>query len=153
VSPGGEEPENLQHRTRGDDPTRVKVPLLVYGVVYVVFEMVGHRIEQIGWAEVSGLDVATAVTDALLTVAVCAAVLLAADLGRKRWRPSATASLAERAEPEAEIWDEPLEVRSWRPEPLAVTAERVPERPPQSCTGNPYSFARHRFPKDPGSLL
>ena len=43
-----------------------------------------------------------------------------------------------------------------RPEPLAVTAERVErvEQPPKrSYRGNPYSFAGHRFPKDPGTLL
>jgi hypothetical protein len=131
----------------------MRVSFLVYGVLYVVFEMVGYQLEQVGWAEVSGLDVATAVTDALLTVAVCAAVLLAADLARKRWGPAARAWLVERAHPEAEIWDEPIEVRSWRPEPLAVTAERVAPRPQESYARNPYSFARHRFPKDPGKLL
>lgn len=131
----------------------MRVSFLVYGVLYVVFEMVGYQLEQVGWAEVSGLDVATAVTDALLTVAVCAAVLLAADLARKRWGPTVRARLAERAIPEAVIWDEPAEVRSWRPEPLAVTAERVPPRPVRSVVRNPYSFARHRFPKDPGRLL
>jgi hypothetical protein len=118
-----------------------------------VVEMVGYQLEQVGWAEVSGLDVATAVTDALLTVAVCAAVLLAADLARKRWGPAARAWLVERAHPEAEIWDESIEARSWRPEPLAVTAERVAPRPQESYARNPYSFARHRFPKDPGKLL
>jgi hypothetical protein len=131
----------------------MRVSFLVYGVLYVVFEMVGYQLEQVGWAEVSGLDVATAVTDALLTVAVCAAVLLAADLARKRWGPAVRAWLAERAIPEAVIWEEPAEVRSWRPEPLAVTAERVPPRPARSVVRNPYSFARHRFPKDPGRLL
>ena len=131
----------------------MRVSFLVYGVLYVVFEMVGYQLEQVGWAEVSGLDVATAVTDALLTVAVGAAVLLAADLARKRWGPAVRDRLAERAIPEAVIWDEPAEVRSWRPEPLAVTAERVPPRPVRSVVRNPYSFARHRFPKDPGTLL
>ena len=131
----------------------MRVSFLVYGVLYVVFEMVGYQLEQVGWAEVSGLDVATAVTDTLLTVAVCAAVLLAADLARKRWGTAVRAWLAERAVPEAVIWDEPVEVRSWRPEPLAVTAERVPPRPVRSVVRNPYSFARHRFPKDPGTLL
>ena len=131
----------------------MRVSFLVYGVLYVVLEMVGYQLEQVGWAEVSGLDVASAVTDALLTVAVCAAALLAIDLGVKRWGPSVRARLAERAHPEAEIWDEPIEVRSWRPEPLAVTAERVEEPPKKSYRGNPYSFAGYRFPKDDGTLL
>ncbi|HEY0127041.1 MAG TPA: hypothetical protein VGB58_07890 [Blastococcus sp.] len=131
----------------------MRVSFLVYGVLYAVVEMVGHHLERVGWAEVSGLDVAMAVTDALLAVAVCAAVLLAVDLARKRWGPAARAWLAERAHPEAEIWDEPAEVRSWRPEPLAVPAERVAPRPQRTHDRNPYSFARHRFPKDPGTLL
>jgi hypothetical protein len=131
----------------------VRVSIVVYGVLYVVFEIVGYQLEQVGWADVSGLDVATAVTDALLTVAVCAAVWLAADLGLKRWGRSMTAWLAERAHVQAEIWDETLEVRSWRPEPLAVSAERVEQPARKSYVGNPYSFAGRRFPKDPGSLL
>ncbi len=143
----------LQDRRPWADPIRVRVPLLVYGVLYVVLEMVGHELEQVGWAEVSGLDVATAVTDALLAVAVCAASLLAVDLGLKRWSPSAKEWLAQRGQPEAELWDEPYETRSWRPEPLAVTAERVEPRPRRGHRGNPYSFAGHRFPKDPGTLL
>lgn len=131
---------------------------MVYGVLYVLLEMVGYQLEQVGWADVSGLDVATAVTDALLAVAVCAAVLLAVDLGRKRWGPAVTAWLAQRAHVvEAEIWDEgPVRTYTWRPEPLAVTAERVERvEPPRkkSWTGNPYAFGGHRFPKDDGTLL
>ncbi|WP_143278438.1 hypothetical protein [Blastococcus haudaquaticus] len=126
----------------------------MYGVLYVVVEMVGYHLEQVGWADISPLDVATAVTDALLTVAVCAAVLLALDLGRKRWGTSVAAWHSERGEHQAEIWDEPIEVRSWRPAPLAITAERVDEPPQQPrYRGNPYSFAGHRFPRDRGRLL
>jgi hypothetical protein len=143
----------LQHRRCGVDPIRVRIPLLVYGVLYVVLEMVGHELAEVGWAEVSGLDVATAVTDALLTVAVCAAALLAVDLGLRRWSPSARAWVAQRGQPEAELWDELSESRQWRPEPLAVTAERVEQRPRRGHRGNPYSFAGYRFPKDPGTLL
>ena len=131
----------------------MRVSFLVYGVLYVVVEMVGYQLEQVGWADVSGLDVATAVTDALLTVAICAAALLLLDLARKRWGRSMLAWHAERAE-QAEIWDEPIGVWSWRAAPLAITAERVDEPLPQTgYRGNPYSFAGHRFPKDPGTLL
>lgn len=130
----------------------MRVPFLVYGVLYVVLEMVGYQLEQVGWAEVSGLDVATAVTDALLAVAICAAVLLAVDLGRKRWGPSVAAWLAERTHVEAEIWDgEPGRTYAWRPEPITVTAERV-ERP-RPKVWNPYAFGGRRFPKDDGTLL
>ena len=131
----------------------MRVWLLVYGVVYVVFEMVGYRLEQIGWTDISALDVATAVTDALLTVAVCAAVVVALDLGAQRWRRSMAAWHLERGGADGEILDEPIDGTSWRPAPLAVTAERVEEQPRRPYNGNPYSFAGHRFPKDPGTLL
>jgi hypothetical protein len=132
----------------------VRVSFLVYGVLYVVVEVVGHELEQIGWTDISALDVASALTNAFLTVAVCAAVLVALDLGARRWRRSMEAWRRERAAVEGEIWDETIGVTSWRPGPLAISAERVdhpPRRP--GYTGNPYSFAGHRFPKDPGTLL
>jgi hypothetical protein len=132
----------------------VRVSFLVYGVLYVVVEMVGYRLEQVGWVDVSALDVATAVTDALLTVAVCAAVLLFGDIGLRRWRRLRSARREEQAEYEAEIWDGPIGVQSWRAAPLAITAERVDEPGQQpSRRGNPYSFAGRRLPKDPGTLL
>lgn len=131
----------------------MRVSFLVYGVLYVVLEMVGHQLGRIGWAEVSGLDVATAVTDALLTVAVCAAVVLTADLALKRWGRQIRSRLARREPDEAEIWDGPIEVRSWRAEPLAVTAERVEQPETRTVAGNPYAFAGRRFPKSPGRLL
>jgi hypothetical protein len=132
----------------------VRVSFLVYGVLYVVVEVVGHELGQIGWTDISALDVASALTNAFLTVAVCAAVLVALDLGARRWRRSMEAWRRERAAVEGEIWDETIGVTSWRPGPLAISAERVdhsPRRP--GYTGNPYSFAGHRFPKDPGTLL
>jgi hypothetical protein len=132
----------------------VRVSFLVYGVLYVVVEVVGHELGQIGWTDISALDVASALTNAFLTVAVCAAVLVALDLGARRWRRSMVAWRRERAAVEGEIWDETIGVTSWRPGPLAICAERVdhpPRRP--GYTGNPYSFAGHRFPKDPGTLL
>ena len=131
----------------------MKLWLLVYGALYVVFEVVGYQLEQIGWTDISGLDVATALTDAFLTVAVCAAALVALDLGAQRWRRAMTARQLERAGRHDEIWDEPLPVTSRRPAPLSIRAERVDETPRTVYTGNPYSFAGHRFPKDPGKLL
>jgi hypothetical protein len=134
-----------------DDPAQVKVWLLVYGALYVAFEVVGYQLEQIGWADISRLDVATALTDAFLTVALCAAALVTLDLGAERWRRWMTARQLERAGRHDEIWDEPLP--SWRPAPLSVSAERVDEPATTPYTGNPYSFAGHRFPKDSGTLL
>ncbi len=34
----------------------MRVSFLVYGVLYVVFEVVGYQFEQIGWADISALD-------------------------------------------------------------------------------------------------
>ena len=144
----------LQHPGVLVDPALVRVSFLVYGVLYVVFEVVGYRLEQVGWSDISGLDVATAVTDTFLTVAVCAAVLVALDLGARRWRRSMEAWRLERAGVQGEIWDEPINVTAWRAAPLAISAQRVEEPPRRPAyTGNPYSFAGHRFPKDPGTLL
>jgi hypothetical protein len=64
-----------------------------------------------------------------------------------------TAWRLERADVDAEIWDGPVTVTSWRPEPLAISAERVDGPPKAAYTGNPYSFAGHRFPRSPGRLL
>jgi hypothetical protein len=149
----GRAPGRLQRGPELVDPARVRVSFLVYGVLYVVFEVVGYQLERIGWADISGLDVATALTDAFLTVAVGAAALLALDLGAQRWRRSMAAWRLERAAQHGESWDGPITVTSWRPEPLAVAAERVEEPPKRAYTGNPYSFAGHRFPKSPGRLL
>ncbi|MFD2094188.1 hypothetical protein [Blastococcus deserti] len=132
----------------------MRVSFLVYGVLYVVLETVGYQLEQIGWAEVSALDVATAVTDALLALAVCAAVLLALDLGAQRWRRSMAAWRTEQFGEHGEIWGERTGGTPWRPPPLVISAERVEEAPePTRYRGNPYSFAGHRFPENPGTLL
>lgn len=136
------------------DPNGVRVSFLVYGVLYVVLEVVGYQLEQIGWTDISALDVATALTDAFLVVAVGAATLVAGDIALRRWGRSMTAWRLRQADGEGEIWDGPITVDSWRPAPLAITAERVEEPPPRpGYRGNPYSFAGHRFPKDPGTLL
>jgi hypothetical protein len=153
VTSGGQARGCLQHRPVLVDPAQVRVSFLVYGVLYVVFEVVGHQLEQIGWTDISVLDVATAVTDALLTVAVCAAVLVALDLGARRWRRSMAAWRLEQAGLRGEVWDEPIGVTPWRPAPLAISSERVEQPPKRAYTGNPYTFAGHRFPKDPGRLL
>ena len=132
----------------------MRVSFRVYGVLYVVLEVVGHQLEQIGWADISGLDVATALTDAFLVLAVCAATLVAADVGVRRWGRSMADWRLRQADGPGEIWDEPVGSHARRSAPLAVTAERVEEPPGRSrYNGNPYSFAGHRFPKGPGTLL
>jgi hypothetical protein len=128
--------------------------ILTYGVLYVVVEMVGQQLEDVGWGRIRPLDVATAVTDALLTVAICCAVVLAVHLGWRRWGESVRAW--QRARFGDEEWDDqPIGVASWRPEPPALPA---PVRVPAAKRGgtyaaNPYSQGRNRFPEEPGHLL
>ena len=56
----------------------MRVAFSVYGALYVVIEIVGYQLEQVSWPEITALDVATAVTNAFLTVAVLVAVLVTA---------------------------------------------------------------------------
>jgi hypothetical protein len=64
----------------------MRVPFVVYGVLYVVIEMVGYQLELIGWPQITALDVASALADALLWIALVAAVLVALDVAADRWR-------------------------------------------------------------------
>jgi len=64
----------------------MRVSFVVYGVLYVVIEMVGYQLEAIGWPQITALDVASAIVNALLWVALVAAVLVAADVAGARWR-------------------------------------------------------------------
>jgi hypothetical protein len=131
----------------------MRVSFLVYGVVYVVIEMVGAALENVGWGRISALDVATAVTDACLTVALVLAGLLAVKLGVRRWGSTVRGWWHALGHPEPEVvWDDdPIGVRSWRSAPQELTAT-----PPQSggtYAGNPYSFAGRRWPSDGGRQL
>ncbi|WP_222196200.1 hypothetical protein [Modestobacter italicus] len=141
----------------------MRVALLVYGAVYVVIEIVGYQLEQVSWPEITPLDVATALADAFLTVAVLVAVLVAGDLLGHRWRRHLQATRLEQARLAAEQWAAPatITVPSWRPgprgrEPLALPAARVAGPP----AGHPYAGAGHAtrtWPGDagdpPGRLL
>ncbi|MCF6506372.1 hypothetical protein E9549_02955 [Blastococcus sp. MG754426] len=135
----------------------MRIWLLAYGALYVVVEMVGHRLETIGWPRITALDVATAVTDAFLTVSITLAVLLAGHLALRRWSVAATARLLPAAAP-AFLVDRPIGVRSWRAEPLALPAA-PPARDPYSVGA--YGPSRSRrgrrvapdFPEEPGRLL
>src|SRR3712207_2533415 len=93
----------------------MRVSFLVYGVVYVVIEMIGAALEDVGWGRITGLDVASAVTDACLAVALVLAGLLAAKLGVQRWGGTVRGWWDALGHP-AVVWDdEPISVPSWRP--------------------------------------
>src|SRR3954452_11427869 len=118
----------------------MRVAFLVYGVLYVVIEIVGYQLEQVSWPEITALDVATAVTNAFLTVAVLVAVLVAVDVLGHRWRRHLHSLRVERARLAAAEWIDgewievepigtgPITVQAWRPEPLALPAGRAPAR-------------------------
>jgi hypothetical protein len=133
----------------------VRVSFLVYGVLYVVVEIVGQQLETIGWPRLTPLDVATAVTNACLTVAVGIAVLVGLDVGGRRWRRTVRAWRAERVRTAEELWADqpPIEVPSWRAEPLALPAGRppAPDAPNPDYAAAPSSG--RPFPEEPGRLL
>jgi hypothetical protein len=122
----------------------VRIAFWVYGLVYVMFEVVGHQLDSVGWQHLTSLDVAEALTDAVLTVTVIVAVLVAGQLGLDRWRRSMAAWHAEQALL-SQLVDEPsdletITVESWREEPLALTA---------GPSWTPKSPARYPMPDGP----
>jgi peptidoglycan/LPS O-acetylase OafA/YrhL len=129
----------------------MRISFAVYAALYVVVELVGSRLESIGWPQISALDVATAVTDACLLVAVAAAVLLGLDLGIRRWRAAAAAAREERLAEQDRDAGEPIGVTSWRAEPLALPAgPSAASVPVSDYAGIP---APRPFPEEPGRLL
>jgi hypothetical protein len=133
----------------------MRIAFLVYGVLYVVIEIVGYQLEQVSWPEITALDVATALTNAFLTVAVLVAALVAVDVLGHRWRRHLRAVRLEQARLAGE-WaeQEPLTVRAWRPEPLALPAAPAPAT--SAYAENAY--ASQAWPEDaapdaPGRLL
>ncbi|WP_369138909.1 hypothetical protein [Modestobacter versicolor] len=124
----------------------MRVAFLVYGVLYVVIEVVGHQLAQVSWMEVTALDVATAVADAFLTVAVLVAVLVAVDVLGNRWHRHVQAARLEAARRAAEEWadPEPITVPSWRPAPLALPAGA----PPVEAVRVENAYVREAWPDD-----
>jgi hypothetical protein len=121
----------------------VRIAVWAYGLLYVMVEVIGYQLESVGWVHVTALDVAEAITDAALVVAVVLALILAGHLGAERFRRSMAAWQAER-ELEAELdhfsFDDPITVTSWRDEPLALTA---------GPSWTPVSPARYPMPDGP----
>ncbi|SDE65052.1 hypothetical protein SAMN05660485_01418 [Blastococcus fimeti] len=106
----------------------MKHALAAYGVVLVVLLMLARQYEAAGWTGVGALDVATALVNSLLVVAVAAGLLLAGRLSLAAWARSmdrwrrAQAAADGSAVPDARI----VGVTSWRagsrpsPEPPAL---------------------------------
>ena len=124
----------------------MRVAFLVYGVLYVVIEIVGHQLQQVSWPEITALDVATALADAFLTVAVLVAVLVAVDVLGHRWRRHLRAAQLERARLALEEWaaPEPITVQAWRPEPLPLPAAP----PPVTTVRAANAYTRQAWPED-----
>jgi hypothetical protein len=124
----------------------MRVAFSVYGVLYVVIEIVGYQLEQVTWPEVTALDVATALTNAFLTVAIGVAVLVGLDLAGHRWRRHLQAVALERARSAVQELTEPgpITVHSWRPEPLALPAAPAPATPGSAAN----AYARAAWPQD-----
>jgi hypothetical protein len=135
----------------------MRVSFVVYGLLYVLVEIVGHQLEAVGWPQLTPLDVATAVTNACLTVAVGIAVLVGLDVGGRRWRRSVLAWREEQARLAEQYWaaQPPIEVPSWRPEPLALTAGSWSPAEPVPVPGGDYAApsSGRPFPEEPGRLL
>jgi hypothetical protein len=124
----------------------MRVAFLVYGVAYVVIETVGYQLEQVSWPEITALDVATALTNAFLTIAVLVAALVAIDVLGHRWRRHLQALRLERARLAAEEWADPapITVQSWRPQPRALPSTA----PPVATTYAENAYARQALPAD-----
>jgi hypothetical protein len=121
----------------------VRISFVVYGLLYVMVELVGERLEEIGWPQLTALDVATAVVHAVFVLSVAVAALLALDLLARRWRRSRAELLARRADEQDDEPVGPLTVQAWRPEPLALPAAPAPP----SFSGPDYAA-----PVDEGTL-
>jgi hypothetical protein len=142
----------------------MRVSFSVYGVLYVVIELVGHQLDTVGWPRVTPLHVAAALIDAFLFVVICLAVVVAVDLAKQRWGPALAAWHRERlrahAEAHAEVVrdDRPIGVTSWRPEPIALPAGPRPAAPaPGGGTYAPATYGLRAsgqpFSEEPGRLL
>jgi hypothetical protein len=134
---------------------------LVYGVLYVVFEMVRHQLEQVGWERVTPLEVAAALVDALLAIVLTIAAVVAFDVGRRRWGPvlrSWQERQLLRAAASAATDGEPITVASWRPHDAGPLSIEVASRSGEPISATSTYGARttgysRRFTEDPGRQL
>ena len=137
----------------------MRVSFLVYGVLYVAFEIVGNQLEKVGWPKSPRWTWPRPHRRPARHRHLHRA-RRRVDLGRERWGPALRAWNEERlrlaAEAAEEAWaevvwdDEPIGVRSWRPEPLALPAAAA--RPPAGTYYTP-STPSPPFPEEPGPQL
>lgn len=140
----------------------MRLSILVYGVLYVVLEMVGQHLETVGWGRITPLDVASALVDALLVIVVAIAVLVLHDVTRERWAPVFRA-WQRRQLRAAETAHEPIGVTSWRTGPqevpralAAIAPRRAADLPAGWAAPDPDYGVRpvgRPFPEEPGRLL
>ncbi|WP_040339720.1 hypothetical protein [Candidatus Blastococcus massiliensis] len=119
----------------------MKRALVAYGVVFVVLMMVSREFEAAGWTGVGALEIAEALVNSVLVLALVAAVLLAGRLGFERWELSVyrwrreQARAARSAMLEAEI----IGVTSWRSGPHRPGPAPLPHVEPASAAPQPPS--------------
>lgn len=126
----------------------MKHVLTAYGVVLVVLLMLARQYEAAGWTGVGALDVATALVNSVLVIAVVAGLLLAGRLSLAAWARSmqrwhrAQAAAERSAVPDARI----VGVTSWRtgsrPSPAlpALPGSAVPGGTPMPAQTAPAGF-------------
>lgn len=121
----------------------MRISFVVYGLLYVMAELVGARLEELGWPRLTALDVATAITSALFTVSIGAAVLVGLDVAGRHWRRQRHAWALDRARLAEEAEPRTITVQAWRPEPLALPAGPTPAA---------FSGPDYADPDDDGAL-
>jgi hypothetical protein len=133
---------------------------LVYGVLYVVFEMVRHQLELVGWERVTPLHVASALVDALLAIVLAIGAVVAFDVGRRRWGPALRAWQERQlrlAAENARFDEEPIPVQSWRPqhEEPALAGPRPSTHAEPTYAASTYGSRSRgrRYTEDPGRQL
>lgn len=142
----------------------MRLAIVVYGVLFVVLEMVGHYLGTVDWSLITPLDVAAALVDVFLAVVVAMAILVVYDLGRRRWAPVFRAWQRRQLRPAAP--HEPIGVASWRTGPGALqvpsaltapTPHRAAVDAPAARTVPDPDYGTRaigqRFPEGPGRLL
>ncbi|RBY75354.1 hypothetical protein DQ239_16880 [Blastococcus sp. TF02-09] len=124
--------------------------LVACGVVLVVLLMLAREYEAAGWTDVGVLELASALVNSLLVVAVAAGVLLAGRLGLESWARSMERWRRRQALAAGEDWAdaEVVEVTSWRtgppaPQP-ALEAAPQPAGPPAG-----FSYVGPSYAPDP----